>query len=52
MARSHLDYEAVERVLGAGLMTLSASGGFEPWRVVSGREAVEVVDALARLSGS
>lgn len=52
MSRSHLDYAAVERVLGAGLMSLSASGAFEPWRVVSGREAVEVVDALARLSGS
>jgi len=52
MSRAHLDYAAVERVLGAGLMSLGASGGFEPWRVVSGREAVEVMDALARLSGS
>jgi hypothetical protein len=46
------DYAAVERALGAGLMSLGASGGFEPWRAVSGREAVDVVDALARLSGS
>ncbi|HEX9186474.1 MAG TPA: S-layer homology domain-containing protein, partial [Vicinamibacteria bacterium] len=52
MSRSHLDYVAVERVLGAGLMGLGPSGAFEPWRAVSGREAVEVVDALARLSGS
>jgi tetratricopeptide (TPR) repeat protein len=52
MSPSHLDYAAVERVLGAGLMGLSPSGAFEPWRVVSGPEAVEVIDALARLSGS
>jgi tetratricopeptide (TPR) repeat protein len=52
MSRSHLDYAAVERVLGAGLMGLTAAEGFEPWRIVSGREAIEVVDALARLSGS
>jgi hypothetical protein len=52
MSRAHLDYAAVERVLGAGLMGLGPSGAFEPWRAVSGREAVEVVDALARLSGS
>jgi len=51
MSRSHLDYEAVERVLGAGLMGLSASGGFEPWRPVSGREAIDVVDGAARLVG-
>ncbi len=51
MSRSHLDYEAVERVLAAGLMSLSASGGFEPWRPVSGTEAIEVVDGVARLVG-
>jgi len=51
MSRSHLDYEAVERVLAAGLMGLSASGGFEPWRPVSGSEAIEVVDGVARLVG-
>ncbi len=52
MSRSHLDYDAVERVLAAGLMGLTASGGFEPWRVVTGGEAIEVVEGLARLSGS
>lgn len=52
MSPSHLDYEAVTRVLGAGLMALAPSGAFEPWRPVSGREAIEVVDALARLAGS
>ena len=49
MPRSHLDFDAVERALGAGVMTLSADGSFEPWRPVSGREAIEVVDAVARL---
>jgi len=51
MSRSHLDYEAVQRVLAAGLMGLSASGAFEPWRPVSGREAIDVVDGVARLVG-
>jgi hypothetical protein len=51
MPRSHLDYGAVERVLGAGLMELTPAGAFEPWRPVSGREAREVVDALGRLVG-
>ncbi len=52
MSRSHLDFVVVERVLAAGLMGLTPAGTFEPWRPVSGREAIEVVDALARLSGS
>jgi len=51
MPRSHLDYDAVARALGAGLMSLGATGTFEPWRPVSGREALNVVDALARLVG-
>jgi Flp pilus assembly protein TadD len=52
MSRSHLDFAVVERVLGAGLMGVTDAGAFEPWRPVSGREAVEVVDALARLTSS
>lgn len=51
MSRAHLDYRSVERVLGAGLMGLSDSGAFEPWRPVSGGEAVAVVDGAARLAG-
>jgi hypothetical protein len=39
------------RVVGAGLMTLGPGGAFEPWRPVSGREAVDVVEALAALVG-
>jgi tetratricopeptide (TPR) repeat protein len=52
MSRSHLDYDAVERALGAGLMGLTPAGAFEPWRPVSGSEAIEVVEAMARLTGS
>jgi tetratricopeptide (TPR) repeat protein len=52
MSRAHLDFAAVERVLGAGLMSLTPSGGFEPWRPVTGAEAIDVVDAVARLTGS
>jgi tetratricopeptide (TPR) repeat protein len=49
MPRSHLDYAAVERALGAGVMSLGPDGAFEPWRPVSGQEAIDVVDAVARL---
>lgn len=52
MSRAHLDFDVVERVLGAGLMGLSAEGAFEPWRPVTGRETIDVVDAVARLTGS
>lgn len=50
MSPSHLQYAAVTRVLGAGVMLNAPSGAFEPWRIVSGAEAKAVVDALARLS--
>ncbi len=52
MSSAHLDFAVVERVLAAGLMGLTPAGAFEPWRPVSGREAIDVVDAIARLSGS
>lgn len=52
MPPAHLDYPAVQRVLAAGLMGLTPAGAFEPWRPVSGREAIELVDALAQLAGS
>jgi tetratricopeptide (TPR) repeat protein len=51
MPRTHLDYDAVARTLGAGLMTLGPGGVFEPWRPVTGHEAIDVVDALTRLAG-
>jgi tetratricopeptide (TPR) repeat protein len=51
MARGHLDLAGVQRVLGAGLMSCTPAGAFEPWRPVTGAEAVGVVDGLARLVG-
>jgi tetratricopeptide (TPR) repeat protein len=52
MSPAHLQYAAVLRVLASGLMDVTAKGDFEPWRPVSGRDAVAVVEALARLAGS
>ena len=52
MARTNLYFDAALRVVGAGLMGLTAEGAFEPWRPVSGQEAVEVVSGVARLVGS
>lgn len=51
MGPSHLDRSAVARVVGSGVMPLGPGGAFEPWRGVSGREAVETVEALARRVG-
>lgn len=51
MARSNLFYGAAVRVVAAGLMDLSAGGAFEPWRPVSGRDAADVIEALARIVG-
>jgi hypothetical protein len=50
MARSNLFYDSAVRVVGAGLMGLTPEGAFEPWRPVSGQEAVEVVSGVARLA--
>jgi tetratricopeptide (TPR) repeat protein len=52
MAQSNLYYEAAVRVVGAGLMSLTPEGLFEPWRPVSGEEAVQVIGGVARLVGS
>ncbi len=51
MARSNLFYGAAVRVVSTGLMDLSAGGAFEPWRPVSGRDAADVIEALARIVG-
>jgi tetratricopeptide (TPR) repeat protein len=48
MAPANLAYEAASRAVGAGLMELSPEGAFEPGRMVTGREALDVVEALAR----
>lgn len=51
MTPTNLYHDAAARAVGAGLMDLTAGGAFEPWRPVSGRDASDVVDALARLVG-
>ncbi len=51
MASTLLYSDRVVRAVGAGLMDLTPSGAFEPWRPVSGRETLDVVEALARLVG-
>jgi tetratricopeptide (TPR) repeat protein len=48
MAPANAAYEAVVRVVGAGLMELNAEGGFEPGRLVTGREGLDVVESLGR----
>jgi hypothetical protein len=52
MAPTNLLHGSAVRVVGAGLMTLTGEGAFEPWRPVSGQEAVEVIGGVARLVGS
>jgi tetratricopeptide (TPR) repeat protein len=51
MARANLYHDRVVRVVGAGLMELSPAGAFEPWRPVTGQEAIDVLEALVRLVG-
>jgi tetratricopeptide (TPR) repeat protein len=48
MAPTNLLYEDTVRAVGAGLLELNPAGAFEPAQFVSGREALDVVDALAR----
>ena len=51
MGRNHLYYDAVSRVVGAGLLDLTPEGAFEAWRPVSGQQAVDVIESLSRLVG-
>ena len=51
MSPSNLYYDRVERVLAAGLMDLQPTGAFEPWRPVTGPEAIDSIEALVRLVG-
>jgi tetratricopeptide (TPR) repeat protein len=51
MSRNNLFYDAASRAVGAGLMDLTPGGAFEAWRPVSGSDAGDVLDALARLVG-
>ncbi len=51
MSATNLFRAAAERVVAAGLMDVTPTGAFEPWRPVTGRDAADVVEALARLVG-
>jgi len=51
MSPAHLFHRGATRVVAAGLMDVTAEGDFEPWRPVSGKDAVAIVEALARLVG-
>jgi len=51
MSSAHLFHRGATRAVAAGLMDVTAQGAFEPWRPVSGKDAVAVVEALARLVG-
>ncbi len=51
MSPAHLYHAAAVRALSVGLLDLSPSGAFEPWRPITGPEAVSAVEALARLVG-
>jgi tetratricopeptide (TPR) repeat protein len=49
-----LYYDAAARAVAEGLMDITPAGSFEPWRPVTGPEAMAVVEALERVlrSGS
>jgi hypothetical protein len=48
---TNLLYPGVTRVVSAGLMDVTPDGAFEAWRQVSGKDAMALVEALARLVG-
>jgi hypothetical protein len=51
MSPHNLFYDGAARAVAAGLMSLTPAGAFEPWRPVSGSEAVAVLEGLVRLVG-
>jgi hypothetical protein len=51
MSPANLYYQAATRAVAAGLMDVTPDGAFEPWRLVSGKDATAVIEALARLVG-
>jgi tetratricopeptide (TPR) repeat protein len=51
MSPAHLQYAGAVRAVSAGLMDVSPNGSFQPWRPVSGRDAIAVVEGLARIVG-
>ncbi|MBN2371926.1 MAG: tetratricopeptide repeat protein [Vicinamibacteria bacterium] len=51
MSTNNLYHRDASRAVAAGLLDLTRTGAFEPWRPVSGRDAMAVIEALARLVG-
>jgi tetratricopeptide (TPR) repeat protein len=51
MPPTNLNHAAAARVVAAGIMDVTPTGAFEPWRPVSGKEAADVIDAVVRLVG-
>jgi hypothetical protein len=51
MSANNLFHDAATRVVAAGLMDTTPAGAFEPWRPVSGPEAIDVIENLVRLIG-
>jgi len=48
---TNLLYPGVTRVVSAGIMDVTPDGAFEAWRQVSGKDAMALVEALARVVG-
>ena len=50
MSPTHLSYDAAQRAVVVGVMTILENDTFQPTRLVTGPEAVEAVDRLADLA--
>lgn len=51
MNQGHLSYESAARAVAAGVLSTLAGDRFAPTRTVSGAEAVDAIETLARLAG-
>lgn len=50
MNPGHLNYESATRAVAAGVLRIEGDGRFDPIRAVSGAEAIDAVERLARLA--
>jgi hypothetical protein len=50
MGTNHLSYPAVSVAVASGVMPLLDGGRFEPGRIVSGAEALDVIERLRALA--
>ena len=51
MSQGHLSYGSAARAVAAGVLSTLAGDRFAPTRAVSGAEAVDALERLARLAG-